>query len=142
VLITHDRHLIRSVADNLVEVRSGRAVWHTGVPDRVLYPTQAPTPARPGREPEGTAPPKPKTTPRKQRSKDPASGLRKRLAKAEREWEAAEAAVVAAQKRLADPDLYKDPEEAAAAVAEHGEAKDLAASLMSEWERLNARLSN
>ena len=80
VLITHDRHLIRSVADNLVEVRSGRAVWHTGVPDRVLYPAQAPAPARPGREPEGPAPPKPKTAQRKQHSKDPASGLKKRLA--------------------------------------------------------------
>jgi len=117
-------------------------VWHTGVPDRVLYPTQAPAPARPGEEPEGTAAPKPKTTPKKQRSKDPASGLRKRLARAERDWEAAEAAVIAAQKRLADPDLYKVPEEAAAAVAEHGEAKDRAASLMSEWDRLNARLGN
>ncbi len=142
VLITHDRHLIRSVADNLVEVRSGRAVWHTGVPDRVLYPAQAPAPARPGRELEGPAPPKPKTAQRKQHSKDPASGLKKRLARAERDWEAAEAAVVTAQKRLADPDLYKVPEEAAAAAAEHEEAKDRAASLMSEWDRLNSRLGN
>ncbi|MEE1522878.1 MAG: hypothetical protein V1248_08650, partial [Acidimicrobiales bacterium] len=82
------------------------------------------------------------TAQRKQHSKDPASGLKKRLARAERDWEAAEAAVVTAQKRLADPDLYKVPEEAAAAVAEHEEAKDRAASLMSEWDRLNSRLGN
>ncbi len=39
LLVTHDRHLIRGVADALVEVRDGRAVWHEGVPERVLHPS-------------------------------------------------------------------------------------------------------
>ena len=140
VLITHDRHLIRSVADNLVEVRSGRAVWHTGVPDKVLYPAQVSSPPKSQTESGSSTRPKQNQSPRKQRSKDPASGLRKRLTRAEREWEAAEAVVVAIQERLSDPDLYKNPEEAAAVVAEHEGAKDRAATLMSEWEKLSAQL--
>ena len=140
VLITHDRHLIRSVADNLVEVRSGRAVWHTGVPDKVLYPAQVSSPPKAQAESGSSTRPKQNQGPRKQRSKDPASGLRKRLARAERDWEAAEAVVVAIQERLSDPDLYKNPEEAAAVVAEHEGAKDRAATLMSEWEKLSAQL--
>lgn len=140
VLITHDRHLIRSVADNLVEVRSGRAVWHTGVPDKVLYPAQVSSPPKAQAESGSSTQPNQNQGPRKQRSKDPASGLRKRLARAERDWEAAEAVVVAMQERLSDPDLYKNPEEAAAVVAEHEGAKDRAATLMSEWEKLSAQL--
>src|SRR5690606_7315996 len=38
VLVTHDRHLIRGVADALVEVRGGTARWHEGMDESVLYP--------------------------------------------------------------------------------------------------------
>ena len=38
LLVTHDRHLIRSVCDALIEVRGGKAVWHDGVPESVLNP--------------------------------------------------------------------------------------------------------
>src|SRR5690606_217647 len=38
LLITHDRYLIRSVADAVVVVRDGRAVWHEGVDESLLVP--------------------------------------------------------------------------------------------------------
>ena len=144
VLITHDRHLIRSVANNLVEVRNGRAVWHEGVPDRVLYPVRtdaAPTPTRHGAtERRSDSPPTRK--PRKGKPRDPTQGLRRKLEQAERDWEAAEATVLEVQDRLADTDLYRDPDRAAAVVAEHEAAKDAAAALMADWERLSAQLGD
>ncbi|MBI03553.1 MAG: hypothetical protein CL468_05945 [Acidimicrobiaceae bacterium] len=144
VLITHDRHLIRSVAHNLVEVRNGRAVWHEGVPDRVLYPVRtdaAPTPTRHGAtERHSDSPPTKKL--RKGKPRDPTQGLRRKLERAERDWEAAEATVLEVQGRLADADLYRDPDRAAAVVAEHEAAKDAAAALMADWERLSAQLGD
>ena len=142
VLITHDRHLIRSVAHNLVEVRNGRAVWHEGVPDRVLYPVKAdvaPTPTRHGATERRSDSPTTKK-PRKGKPRDPAQGLRRKLERAERDWETAEAVVLEVQGRLADSDLYRDPDRAAAVVAEHEAAKDAAAALMADWERLSAQL--
>ena len=142
VLITHDRHLIRSVAHNLVEVRNGRAIWHEGVPDRVLYPVKAdaaPTPTRHGATERRSDSPATRK-PRKGKPRDPAQGLRRKLERAERDWEAAESAVLEVQGRLADSDLYQDPDRAAAVVAEHEAAKDAAAALMADWERLSAQL--
>jgi len=142
VLITHDRHLIRSVAHNLVEVRNGRAIWHEGVPDRVLYPVKAdadPTPTRHGATERRSDSPATRK-PRKGKPRDPAQGLRRKLERAERDWETAEAAVLEIQGRLADSDLYRDPDRAAAVVAEHEAAKDAAAALMADWERLSAQL--
>jgi ATP-binding cassette subfamily F protein 3 len=136
MLITHDRHLIRSVADALVEVRDGRAVLHEGVPDRVLYPTQVVSKPKPVSEPK----PASKPTKKGQKNKDPNQALRRRLERAERTWEEAEAEVLATQAVLADPDLYSDQEAVNAAVAAHDVARDRAAGLMTEWETLSARL--
>jgi ATP-binding cassette subfamily F protein 3 len=41
VLVTHDRHLIRGVADAIVAVRGGTARWHEGVEESVLSPASA-----------------------------------------------------------------------------------------------------
>ncbi|MGA0829988.1 MAG: hypothetical protein ACO3RG_00960, partial [Nitriliruptoraceae bacterium] len=66
--------------------------------------------------------------------------LRRELAKVEAELAAAESEVAELTRRLADPDLYADPDAVAVAVAAHGVAKDAAAGLMRRWEELGTAL--
>jgi len=54
LLITHDRYLIREVADALIEVRDGRAVWHEGVDESLLSPRRL-EPAGMGEHPKGAS---------------------------------------------------------------------------------------
>ena len=149
LLVTHDRHLIRSVADALIEVRDGKARWHDGVPEEVLgFGVQPVAKAKATPKPKAPAPratPSPADRPTKNSVSRPAGGnahreLRKELAKVERQWEKAEATVVELQERLADPALYDDADALQAAVSEHDRAKDRAAELMTRWEDLTLRV--
>ncbi len=150
IIVTHDRHLIRGVADALVEVRDGRVRWHEGVDERILFPNEvpdpapAPTPARKSGTPTSkapAAPAEPSNQERRDRQKA-ARSLQQKVARVEKQWEEAEAAVAEVQRRLADPDVYADQERVAALVAEHDAAKDRAADLMSQWERLTLELES
>ncbi|HJM35075.1 MAG TPA: ABC-F family ATP-binding cassette domain-containing protein [Acidimicrobiales bacterium] len=135
ILITHDRHLIRSVADSLVEVRDGVTSWHDGVPDHVLFPGQESS-SKSVENPSQKVGPSAK----KKKPSDDSAKLKRRLQKVEQEWELAEAEVLATQEALASSDLYQDPENVDKAVTAHNEAKDEAARLMALWEKLSSSL--
>jgi ATP-binding cassette subfamily F protein 3 len=135
ILITHDRHLIRSVADSLVEVRDGVTSWHDGVPDHVLFPGQENSSKSVENSPQKIGP-----SIKKKKSSDDGTKLKRRLQKVEQEWELAEAEVLATQEALASSDLYQDPENVDKAVTAHNEAKDEAARLMALWEKLSSSL--
>lgn len=135
ILITHDRHLIRSVADSLVEVRDGVTSWHDGVPDHVLFPGQESSSKSFENSPQKVGP-----STKKKKPSDDALKIKRRLQKVEQEWELAEAEVLAAQEALASSDLYQDPENVDRAVTAHNNAKDEAARLMALWEKLSSSL--
>ena len=167
LLVTHDRHMIRSVCDALIEVRDGTARWHEGVDEAVLTPTgagvetpaPAPAPARAATRRRkratagdgGAAAPATSSRPTEEQRRDEAEArnrhhratrdVNKALTRAERRWEKAEAAVAELQARLAEPGVYDDAEAVKALVAEHDAAKDTAAERMAEWERLAEELA-
>ncbi|MEQ8718364.1 MAG: ABC-F family ATP-binding cassette domain-containing protein [Acidimicrobiales bacterium] len=154
VLVTHDRHLIRNVADALVVIRDGRATRHEGVDETLLHPPSpssgrsAPTKPQAKAKPGSGAPSPQRTAPNKREQAEARNArhratepVRRRLQKLEREWESAEASVVELQGQLADPAVYEDADRLRDLTTRHDEARDRAADLMSRWEDAAAELA-
>ena len=146
LLVTHDRYLIRTVADAVIEVRNGYARWHEGVDEDLLFgPSSpaihpapaavAPTPA-PAPRAEKAARKRTEADTRNKKHRDTRE-LKKNVERVEKQWEAAEARVIELQRLLSEPATYGDGdgEKVRELAAEYEAAKDKAASLMSEWER-------
>jgi ATP-binding cassette subfamily F protein 3 len=136
VLVTHDRYLIREVADSLVVVRGGSAVWHDGMDESLLTP---PAP--------DSSPPTKRRSQTSDRSTDKRAAAenrnasyqltktaKRKLVKVERQWEKAEGEVADLQRTLAEPSTYDNPERVVGLTRELDAAKGRASDLMAEWE--------
>ena len=132
LLVTHDRHLIRSTADALIEVRNGKAIWHHGVDESLLVSA----PARSGAAPPGNRAGNVRSERRKAgaRRRNEADGLHRRLARLERDCATADAKVAALLGQLGDPEVYSRPEEVLALATAHEAAVKRAATLLARWE--------
>jgi len=148
VLVTHDRHVVRTVADAIVDVRDGGAEWFDGTYEELEWRrdeaqrsaaeqaslSRRVTPGKGGRSRKGRAAAAPAPAPAEDRT------LRKELTRIERALAAAEAEVAELTRRLGEPDLYVDRDAAAEVAAAHGMAKDTAEDLMAQWLELSTRL--
>jgi ATP-binding cassette subfamily F protein 3 len=153
LLVTHDRYLIREVADGLVVVKGGRAVMYDGVDEELLAPsgaTSAAAPATPTRPGEGgrartgdgrgggqrrenRAEARKRSAAERQRSAAETREVRKRVQRLERKVAAAEAEAERLGAELADPEIYDDHQRVRTLADEHEAARERADSLMAEW---------
>jgi ATP-binding cassette, subfamily F, member 3 len=137
VLITHDRHLIRSVAGMIVEVRDGRIRVFPGSYEEYLEKIQAeenvPTPA-------GVAT---TATPAKERrrvgatERAEANLRRNALRRVEERLESVHAEIRAMEERMADPAFYTT-EDIAGFMRAYNDAKSRIPPLEAEWDALTA----
>ena len=158
LLVTHDRYLIRTVADAVIEIRNGYARWHEGVDEELLFgptaaapaalaaassrPAPAPAPALATETSRATPAPRAVKSERKRTEADARNkkhrdtrDLKKNVERVEKQWEAAEAKVAQLQRVLSEPDTYGDADRVRELADEYEAAKDNAAALMAEWER-------
>ena len=157
LLVSHDRHLIRSVAHDLLEVRNGVVKLHSGVEESVLSPSFSGGTAGPGVKAAPTPPPrqqKTATAVKKEKKaaqaasnqqRKPGGGpavkeLRKNVARIEKALAAAETEVADLNRQLADPEVFSDHEKAAELGRQFGEAKDRSLALMDEWTEASVAL--
>ncbi len=138
LLVTHDRYLIRSIADALIEIRNGTARWHEGAPEEVLTPRVERAEVAPARakRPDARAERRRAAA----RERDSSRSATKRVRDAERAWERAEAAAASLAEQLADPDIYDDHQRVSELADRHSDAQQRATRLLGEWEAALADL--
>jgi ATP-binding cassette subfamily F protein 3 len=150
VIITHDRHLIRAVADRILEVQAGRVRSYEGDYELYLYRKEREAiPPAVVREPEarpargrGSVPDPKERRQMAARERARLKEHREAVRRVERELDRETAELRRLEGLLADPGFYVGGgEDVVKAVRRHGEMQARIASLEAEWERTAEELS-
>ncbi len=158
LLVTHDRYLIRRVAEALVVVRDGTATYHPGVDEELLAPSPGSATASPvspaggpvdggpggsgdgsGRR-ENRAEQRRRTAAERQAAQRGTKELRKAVTRLERQVEKAEARVAELHAQLSDPEIYDDHQRVRELADAHDAAVAEVERLTSDWETAQAEL--
>ncbi len=166
LIVSHDRHLIRNTAEQLVEVRNGKVVHHLEVDEAVLSPSFDGAGSAPGSSSrmgtERAQKPKPSAQATKQAPKPKAGkskagkpkagsnnrgssvdvrALRKKVNRLERQATDADAVVKDIEAKLADPEVFGDIARMNDLVGDYETARRRAERLLAEWEQADADLT-
>jgi ATP-binding cassette, subfamily F, member 3 len=152
MLITHDRHVIRSVADAIVEVTEGRVRWFDGSYEELLARRDGaaasaaganggagrdrPADQRAGVRGQGAGGRGDKRAQAERRNARyrATKDLRRAVAQVEDELGRVEADIAELNRQLADPEVYADGDRVKELVGRHGDLKDRATKLLERWE--------